>query len=379
MTKLSNAARRPVEPDEDLEAEADAGKRIRFGIVGRTLVTMLLVGLVPLVLFGAVTLFQEQQRIRDDSELAMQANAERISSQVDEWVDKNVRVLQAASNLPAISSMQGDDQTRVLSAIQQAYPWMYLVFTVGPDGRNVARSDRKAPTDYSDRQYYKDAIGGKEVAWETLIGKTSKKPALILSVPIRVNGTVVGVLAAAMGIEDISKVIANWKAGKTGFAFLVDEKAKVVAHPREEFVLQEQVLGDHPLVSAFRSDKRPQLVSFAQTDGKDVLGYVRGSRFGWVVAVQQHEDELFASLRTKLTLGIVLLLCAGALVAVIALFSSRMLVRPVLARTEAADQMSLGELERPIALDRNDELGLLAQSLERLRKSMAAAMARLGH
>jgi methyl-accepting chemotaxis protein len=379
MTKLSNAVRRPPDPDENLDVDSeDAGKRIRFGIVARTMVTMLLVGLVPLVLFGAISLVQEHQRIRGDAELAMQSNAERISSQVDEWVDKNVRVLQASANLPALASMQGDEQARVLSAIQQAYPWMYLVFTVGPDGRNVARSDRKAPTDYSDRQYFKDAIGGKEVAWETLIGKTSKKPALILAVPIRANGTVVGVVAAAMGTEDISKVIANWKSGRTGHAFLVDEKAKVVAHPREEFVLQEQVLNEHPLVSTYRSYKQPQLVAF-QADGKDTLGYVRGSRFGWVVGVQQNEDELFAPLRGKLTLGVLLLLFAGGLVAVTALFSSRMLVRPVLAMTEAADQMSLGELEKPITLDRADELGLLAQSLERLRKSLAAAMARLGH
>lgn len=377
MTNHSNAVR-PLEPEEELDQDAAGGERIRFGIAGRTMVTMLLVGILPLALYGAVALYQEQQRIRTDAELGMQATTERISTQVDEWVDKNVRVLHAAASLPAVTSMQGDDQAKVLSAIQQAYPWMYLVFTIGPDGKSAARSDRKPPTDYADRQYFKDALGGKEVAWETLIGKTSKKPALIIAVPIRANGTVVGVLATAMSIDDVSKVIVNWKSGKTGFAFLVDEKSKVVAHPREDFVLQEQQLGDHPLVSTFRSTKQAQLVSFAQ-GGKDVLGYVHGNRFGWMVAVQQNEDEVFASLRTKLTLSLVLLACAGGFVAFIALLSSRMLVRPVVALTEAADQMSLGELEKPIVLERKDELGRLAQSLERLRISMAAAMARLGH
>ncbi|WP_176065558.1 HAMP domain-containing protein [Anaeromyxobacter diazotrophicus] len=37
----------------------------------------------------------------------------------------------------------------------------------------------------------------------------------------------------------------------------------------------------------------------------------------------------------------------------------------------------LGELDEPIASSRNDELGQLARSLERLRKSMKAALRRL--
>jgi methyl-accepting chemotaxis protein len=377
MTQHSNALR-SIEPDEDLDQDAGGEERVRFGIAGRTMVTMLVVGLVPLALFGAVTLHQEQQRTRADAELAMRATTERISGQVDDWVDKNVRVLRTAATLPAATSMVPDDGAKVVSSIQQACPWMYLVFTVAPDGKSIARSDHKPMTDYADRQYFKDALAGKELAWETLIGRTSKKPALIVAVPIRANGTVVGVLAAAMAIDDVSKVIANWKSGKSGFAFLVDERAKVVAHPREDFVLQEQQLGDHPLVATFRASKQPQLVSFAE-GGKDVLGYVHGSALGWVVGVQQNEEEVFAPVRTKLVLGLAGLACAAALVTAIALLSSRMLVRPVIAMTEAADQMSLGDLDRPIGLDRQDELGRLSRSLERLRKSMAAAMARLGH
>jgi methyl-accepting chemotaxis protein len=380
MSKLPNAVRDAVDPDDGSENGEDAGteRRIRFGMVGKTTVTMLAVGLLPLALFGGATLFQQAQRIRADAEQSMQASGERIASQVDEWFDKNVRVLQAGASLPAISSMRGDEQTRVVTAIQQAYPWMYLVFTVAPDGKNVARSDGKPLTDYSDRQYYKDVVvNGKELSWETLIGKTSKKPALILALPIKANGAVVGVLAAAMSVEDISKMIAHWRTGRTGFAFLVDEHAKVVAHPREEFVLAQQHLDDHPLIASFRTDGQPHLVSFTQTDGKDVLGYVQGNRFRWAVAIQQNEEELFAPLRQTLTLGLALLAGAAILVGLTARLSSRLLIRPIVEMTAAADRMSMGELEKPIVVGRKDEIGLLARSLERLRKSMRAAMARL--
>jgi methyl-accepting chemotaxis protein len=304
-------------------------------------------------------------------------NAERMGAQVDEWVDKNLRALQTVASLPTVVTMQRDDQAKVLAAVKTAYPWMYLVHTIGPNGTNVARSDDLPPSDYTDRQYFRDVMSnGKDVSWETVIGKTSKKPALVMSVPIRANGAVVGVMAAAMNVEDISRIVATWKAGETGFAFLVDERGKVIAHPRQEYVLAQRQLKDHPLIAAFLADDQPHLASFTD-DGSQALGYVKGNRLRWAVVAQQNVDELFAPQRQTLMLGLLLLFVAGAFVVAIAVLSSRMLVRPIVQMTHAADRMSMGELEMPISSTGKDELGLLAKALERLRKSMAAAMARM--
>jgi methyl-accepting chemotaxis protein len=378
MTTPTAPARPPRR--EDPAPRAPAGPpRIRFGIRARTTVAMLAVSLVPLGLFGGIALVQQARQLGSQAERSLQASGERISSQVDEWFDKNVRVLRAAASLPAVASMSAEEQTRALGAIQRAYPWMYLVFTISRDGKNVARSDGKPLTDYSDRQYFKDVVtGGKELSWETLIGKTSGKPAVILAMPIVANGGVVGVLAAAMTVEDVSTIIAHWKTGQTGYAFLVDEHAKVVAHPREEFVLGQTRLAEHPLVAAFRQDGRPHALAFTESDGKDALGFVQGNRFRWAVAIQQEKEELFAPLRQTLTLGLALLVAAALLAALTARAASGLLVQPILEMSRAADRMSKGQLDEAIPATGNDELGVLARSLDRLRISMRAAMARLG-
>jgi methyl-accepting chemotaxis protein len=378
MTTPTTASRPAQRRDAPARATGPA-QRIRFGIRARTTVIMLAVGLLPLGLFGGIALVQQARQLRSDAERSLQTNAERISSQVDEWFDKNVRVLRAAASLPALASMNPDDQTRALTAIQRAYPWMYLVFTISRDGKNVARSDGKPLTDYSDRQYYKDVVAaGKDLSWETLIGKTSGKPAVILAVPIVANGVVVGVLASAMTVEDVSAIIAHWRTGETGFAFLVDDHAKVVAHPREEFVTGQMHLDEHPLVAAFRRDGRPHALEFTETNAKDELGYVQGNRFRWAIAIQQEKEELYAPLRQTLILGLALLLAAAVLAAITAWVASRLMVRPILEMSRAADRMSTGQLEDTIPVSGSDELAVLARSLERLRISMRAAMARLG-
>lgn len=300
-------------------------------MIAKTMAAMLVVGLAPLGLFGGIAIQQESARLRSEATAQLETSATWISSQVDEWVDKNVRMLRAAVALPAMEGMRREDQAKVLVSITRAYPWIYLAHTLGLDGRDVARSDDKPLDDFASRQYFKDLTrGGKDLAWEAVIGKTSRKPALVLAVPIRTGGNVVGMIVAAMTIEDVSKQIATWKTGDTGFAFLVDERSKVLAHPRADYVLTQKPIPDHPMIAAFHADQRPHLVSFVDR-GKPTLGYVQGTRAGWGVVVQQDEHELYAPLQRMVSLALTILFGAALLVALIAWFSSKTLIRPLLA------------------------------------------------
>jgi HAMP domain-containing protein len=121
------------------------------------------------------------------------------------------------------------------------------------------------------------------------------------------------------------------------------------------------------------------MVAFTETDGRQVLGSSQRTKFRWTVAVQQDEDELLAPLKETLTLGLALLIGAAVFVALVARFAAKMLTKPIVELTEAADQMSVGALGVPITSTRHDELGQLAEALDRVRKSMAAAMSRLRH
>jgi HAMP domain-containing protein len=72
-------------------------------------------------------------------------------------------------------------------------------------------------------------------------------------------------------------------------------------------------------------------------------------------------------------------LTASALIAV-ACFSfliTQRMIRRIRQLNEVAAKVSLGDLSRPVGIESNDEIGDLAQSLERLRSSLQAAMVRL--
>ena len=375
---------RPIargEDVEDLTREAPpfyGGQKVRFGLFGKIITVMLIVSLLPFAIFWGITLRETNERIRTDTEALMAQTARGLGNQVDGWVNNNVSILRTAARLPEIITMDGAQQKPILETIQKQYPWMYLVFTVGTDGMNIARNDDVPLKDYSDRQYYKTIMRGKNLSWQTLIGKTSKKPALVLAVPIKNEDTTVGVMAAAMNVDEISKNIATWKKGQTGHAFLVDEKGFVISHPNRQYVAKRKNLNSHPLIANYRKKGWTTITTrFDTTDEQSALGHVRSNNYGWALALQQENQEVFSALNRVQKFALTLLGCTILLVSVIAWFSARAIVTPVMKLTDAAERMSLGELNVKIDIKSRDEIGLLAQAIGRMQTSLRLAMNRL--
>lgn len=354
------------------------GKKAGIGLFGKILVVMLIVSLLPFGVFWFITFKETNARIRSDTELLMAQTAKGLGDRIDSWIENNVAILRTAARLPEINSMARERQEPILKAIQAEYPWMYLVFTVGLDGMNVARNDDVPLKDYSDRQYYKDILAGHALAWQSLIGKTSDQPALVLAVPIKVDDRLVGVMAAAMTVEDISRQIVRWKMGRSGYAFLIDEKGFVIAHPNEAYVTSRKKLDDHPLLGIFRQKGWTTLTTgFTDQDGRLSLGHVRKNPYGWLLGLQQENQEVFASVDKVQMFALTLLACTVLLVLVIAWFSARAIVTPIMKLTDAAERMSLGEMNVKIDITSRDEIGLLAQAIGRMQTSLRLAMTRL--
>jgi methyl-accepting chemotaxis protein len=378
IDRTETQATNKPEASDAIDSDFLSGRKIRFGLFGKIIVVMLIVSLLPFAVFWGITLRETSERVRIETASLMAQTAKGLGAEVDGWINNNVSILRAAATLPDIVSMNRVRQEKILKVIQKEYPWMYLVFTVGPDGMNVARDDGRPLKDYSDRQYYKDIMAGKKLSWQTLIGKTSKQPALVIAVPIKSGGNLKGVMAAAMTIDDISNSIATWRQGRTGFAFLVDEKGFVVSHPDRQYVTKRRNLNSHPLIASFRKKGwRTVTTEFNAPNGQVAFGHVRSNNYGWALVLQQQNEEVFESFNRVQEFALILLAGTILLVLIIAWFSARAIVNPVMKLTDAAERMSLGELNVKIDINSKDEIGLLAQAIGRMQTSLRLAMNRL--
>ncbi len=261
----------------------------------RLLTTLLVISILGLGLLFFTIYSEVSTRIRQDRERLMTETAGALSTHIDQWLDENIRTLKTASRQPAIKAMDPSGQTKILSAVQNEYHWMYLVFTLDRNGRNIARSDGGALKDYSDRAYFKALAQGKSIAWQTLVGKTSEKPALVIALPIIRGGRFQGVLAAAMTTDAVSSSVAGWQYGKSGFAVLMDENRNIIAHPEKQLSLDGARLRSHPLLQLDPS-RSSEFRAF--DDGVAKIGAIRRNTMGWHLIIEQEQADAYRELYT---------------------------------------------------------------------------------
>jgi HAMP domain-containing protein len=85
------------------------------------------------------------------------------------------------------------------------------------------------------------------------------------------------------------------------------------------------------------------------------------------------EDEIRRAIYPLI--GLIGLALAASLI--FSIFVTQGITRRVLRLKDIADKVSMGDLETPVRVESNDEIGDLAYSLERMRASLKAAMVRL--
>ena len=349
------------------------GLRLRFGILGKLLMTMMVVMLVPLATIWFLDYRTSVEHLSADIEERLSAQAESAVGFVNSWVDTNLRMLRQNGRLDDIMSMDPRRQAPVLQSIIREYPYIFLAHTVGLDGMNVARSDQEAPKNYGDREYVQRVIAGAPMGRQFVISKTTGKPSFILSVPITRDGRIVGVLGIAMDVNDLTRRIAAVRIGETGFTFLVDDTGNVVAHPRAR-----QNLAKHPAVAGAGYESGAKKRSVFVEDGKQIIAYSEKTDQAWTLVAQQDYAEAYAALRAANRNALALLVGSVLFVGVLASALAPRLTRPIRNLTDIAEQISRGQLGTRIAeVDRTDEIGGLARAIDRLKTSVEVAMKRL--
>ncbi|WP_370052198.1 cache domain-containing protein [Neptunomonas sp.] len=348
----------------------------------KILFSILLVILVPLAGLLYQSIFQFQAELERKVNQDLKSTSETLAAKINGWTDMSVRLLKQNAALPEVRSYNEAQQAPILASILDTYEWTYLVYAIGPDGYKTARSDNDpvlnadgTPKHFrGDRTYFQQIKAGNAIGQQVLLSRTLGKPAFILCHTVGIQSSP-GALCMGMKLTDMSEAVANISFGQSGYAMLLDDDNKVIAHGKPELLSEQlQDFSDYPMV-ANGTLEQPVVYS---NNGVEKVAYMQPLNQGWRLIIEQDYDDAYASVkRTKLEAYI--LMIATLIISVLAAYLiARLITRPIAKLTAIAEDISKGKFHDKLDESaRGDEIGTLARSIERMGVSIKIMLKRL--
>ncbi len=198
------------------------------------------------------------------------------------------------------------------------------------------------------------------------------------------EGRNAGVTVAEINLKLIWDVITALKIGQGGYAYVVDGRGRLIAHPDISLVLRDTDLAKLPQVAAALAPAAPSggdapaATVAANLAGRRVLtAHAAIEPLGWRVFVEVPLSEAFAPLYGA-ALRTAFLLAAGLVAAtLVALFLARRMTGPIRQLQEGAERIGAGDLDRRIDIHTGDELEALAGQFNRMAGDLQKSYAEL--
>ena len=243
-----------------------------------------------------------------------------------------------------------------------------------------------------DRKYFVQVMreGQDYVVADEAISKSLGVPIVVLAKAVAgPDGSRVGLVAFQLKASTLSEIVSAVKLGENGYAYLVDNRSFVIAHPNKDIILNLNLLesaatGWKGLDDVGRAMLAGETgaMAYHRPDGMNITGYYTSvpNSPGWSLALALPLKEVNAT-RDGLLVLLYLILAAGVLVAVfVAFLIARSIVKPIAHVVQVLGLLTKGDLAltgidsaaaRKVAA-RGDELGVMGQSIDTFIASLSS-------
>ncbi|GAP20325.1 methyl-accepting chemotaxis protein [Leptolinea tardivitalis] len=342
---------------------------------GKQMLFMLLVALVPLLAVCLIVYFQSQQSITDSKTDELQKLTNINKTTIQDWLVDREKDIVVLANDARVQSMEHDQAKTALDVYFKEWGRYESMSIIGMDGKSIAEYDDR-PVDVSDRQYFKDAITGKNIISQPVFSKATGNLILVIAIPIKVNGNVVGIANATVPTQFISTLMKASALGNTGEAYLINSDGFFITPSRNVDVLlsQKRIQKLAELELKIDTYGAKQVLAgnegtstYTNYMGKTVIGsYAWLPDQKWGILVEQDSDEALDQVYSLRNVMIISIVLAILLIIFVANYFSNRIANPIIKLTKIAEDMSRGNIDQNVDYSSKDEIGRLADSFRNM-------------
>ena len=358
----------------------------RFGLSVK-MAAIVVVGTIALVVLflylGTAALNENIQRTLQERVVLAQTTARHM-----DYILANIEDV-----LPDVARQTSwSDSTHLNEALERARYrlgfYATQVFLLDRDGRAIAASPPiTSPISFTQFASVNAVLGGQSFAVSRFtrpingIGSSA-----IAATPIRDDdGKVGGALVISIDLTspNIRTFTQPIGLGETGYIDLIDLSGTILASTRHERVGAQS---DHQesLATLIRAQRQTvsachdcHTTATANWPVREVLAFAPLERAQWGVTVRQSEDEVFESIHQLQVriFALMAIMLVGALILVY--LTTRSVITPVQVLTTATQRIAAGDLDTPLGMHGQDEIGTLARSFDAMRVRLKESIAEI--
>lgn len=312
------------------------------------------------------------------------SQAQSAAEKIDQFLNEITAGLAWDSQLSWTDSTFNEWQFDAVRLLRQV-PALFEIMQLDAAGREQFRSSREAPdvvksgADHSHDPAFLEAQAHKIYYGPVYFIDESRPYMTIAMAGLRPE---FGVIVAQVNLTSIWDVVSQIKVGKTGQAFVVDDKARLIAHPDISQVLRKTDMSGFPQVRMARAAQSSGLPD-QPLDGMDLNGrrvlsaYAKVAPTGWLVFTELPNNEAYAPLYDSALRSGALVLVALALAVFAGFLLARRMVVPIRALQAGAERIGGGDLAQRISISTGDELEALGGQFNRMAERLQESYATL--
>jgi signal transduction histidine kinase/CheY-like chemotaxis protein len=221
--------------------------------------------------------------------------------------------------------------------------------------------------DFSQKPTFVEARAGKTY-WSPVYLKNESEPYVTLAVP---GGKyAVEVTTAEVSLGAVQKIVSQIEVGADGYAYVVDSRDQLVAHPDNRMLRLKRDLSGLAQVKAARASVPVAVVADGLGGGRVLAAHAAIAPLRGFIFIERPAAAAYAPLRAPIIRSAVIFVLGLGLSVLASILLARRMVAPIRVLQEGAARIGAGTLDQPIELHTGDEIQALAESFNRMTASL---------
>ena len=346
----------------------------RLNIRSRLLLLCLAVA-TPLLVIGGLIIWSEYKNLKAEARRATTFQAAIAVRALSRWLDSQEQGLEALASLPALSQLDLDAASRILTTASRAQHDRQAIALFDRSGRVLVASagiENRPGQTAGLKAYLKQLLAsGKTTVSGYLHCPVTGRPALLFGTPVFQDGKPRALLIASESPRAVLELFEGLDDAGGSVVTVVDAHHRVLARTlQNERWLGQDFSRARTVQAAGRAWKGTlEGVGIADPTAR-AYAFDRVPKANWLVIVGVPTASIYGAAQNWLSMVALLAGCAVSLSLLLAYAATGHFTRPINELVREALAIGRGDLSKRVRVPSGDELGLLARAFNQMSSNL---------